>query len=212
MVGIFLGSFDPPHIGHLSIVSAALDTVQKVIVVPALSNPWKKNQTPWEIRYRLCEEAFSAYRGKVEISSAEPTIVTDPELQKKFYSEDDLETDRRKTVPSYVLLRYLRDKYGEDSFLVTTVETFQEIKGWNHGIDVLKENKILLIQQEKNETLLASPWANVLSVFPSLDHIKISSTQIRERIKDGRIVHEYLPRKTEELINELNLYKEICQS
>ena len=37
MVGIFFGSFDPPHIGHVNVVTAAINSakVDKVIVVPA---------------------------------------------------------------------------------------------------------------------------------------------------------------------------------
>ena len=209
MVGIFLGSFDPPHIGHLSIVSDALDyeAVNKVIVVPAFSNPWKENQTPWEIRYKMCLEAFSGYKEKVEISDAEQIIVSNKEIQNRFYAEDDVNTIKDKTVPSYVLLRYFRDIIKDKIFLITSEETFPEIKKWNHGLDVLKENSILLIQYDKSSTILPTPWSNTHSIFPKREKIKISSTEIRMRIKVGRIVHEYLPRRTEDLINELKLYK-----
>lgn len=49
MIGIFFGSFDPPHIGHVNIVTAALNSsiVDKVIVVPAYKSVWKNTETKW---------------------------------------------------------------------------------------------------------------------------------------------------------------------
>lgn len=211
MVGIFLGSFDPPHIGHLSIVSDALNNeavnINKVFVVPAFSNPWKENQTPFEIRFKMCVEAFSGYQGKVIVLDAEQQIASSKEIQDKYYSEDDVKTDRKDSVPSYVLLRYLRESIKDNLILITSRETFREIKNWNHGKEVLRENCFLLVQYDKNPNSLPStPWIDVRSIFPERE-IKISSTKIRSMIKDDRIVHEYLPRRTEDLINELKLYK-----
>ena len=213
MVGVFLGSFDPPHIGHLSIISSALNTdrISGVYVVPALENPWKKNQTPWELRYRLCKEAFSSYGCSVTISDAEPRIVTDSILQQKYYEGDNTMTDRKHTVPSYVLLRYLRDTLKDDILLITSVETLGEINRWNHGELVLKENKFLLIKYVGEDIKDIPESDNILPVISDREQIRVCSTKIRDYISKNRIVHEYLPGRTEELINELNLYKK-CQS
>lgn len=44
-VGLFLGSFDPIHIGHISIITTVLNAnlVDKVIIIPAWHNPFKEH-------------------------------------------------------------------------------------------------------------------------------------------------------------------------
>lgn len=60
MIGVFFGSFDPPHIGHVNIVTAALNSsiVDKVIVVPAYKSVWKNTETKWEYRLTMAKETF----------------------------------------------------------------------------------------------------------------------------------------------------------
>ena len=42
MIGVFFGSFDPPHIGHVNVVTAALNSgeVDSIEVVPAFKSVW----------------------------------------------------------------------------------------------------------------------------------------------------------------------------
>lgn len=67
MVGVFFGSFDPPHIGHVNIVTAALNSgvVDKVIVVPAYKSVWKNTETRWEYRLTMAKETFDNIPGVV---------------------------------------------------------------------------------------------------------------------------------------------------
>lgn len=67
MVGVFFGSFDPPHIGHVNIVTAALNSgiVDKVIVVPAYKSVWKNTETKWEYRLTMAKETFDNIPGVV---------------------------------------------------------------------------------------------------------------------------------------------------
>lgn len=67
MIGIFFGSFDPPHIGHVNIVTAALNSsiVDKVIVVPAYKSVWKNTETKWEYRLTMAKETFDNIPGVV---------------------------------------------------------------------------------------------------------------------------------------------------
>lgn len=67
MVGIFFGSFDPPHIGHVNVVTAALNSgkVDKVIVVPAYKSVWKNTETKWEYRLAMAKETFDNIPGVV---------------------------------------------------------------------------------------------------------------------------------------------------
>lgn len=95
MVGVFFGSFDPPHIGHVNIVTAALNSgiVDKVIVVPAYKSVWKNTETKWEYRLTMAKETFDNIPGVVvdgieyRIANGEP-LPTYKTIEAHFNSED----------------------------------------------------------------------------------------------------------------------------
>ncbi len=62
-IGLLLGTFDPPHIGHIYLAVQALQTkqVDEVWLVPAYNSPWKPNTTPYEIRADMCKDLTNPY-------------------------------------------------------------------------------------------------------------------------------------------------------
>ena len=59
-IGLLLGSFDPPHIGHVANAMYALNHgMDKVYVVPCWKNPTKENQTDFEHRFNMCYATFN---------------------------------------------------------------------------------------------------------------------------------------------------------
>jgi nicotinate-nucleotide adenylyltransferase len=78
-VGIFGGSFDPPHLGHAQILCDAVHAINldKVIVVPAKVSPFKigSTKTPPEHRLRMSQLAFpNASVSDIEIARPEPSF------------------------------------------------------------------------------------------------------------------------------------------
>lgn len=208
MIGIFLGSFDPPHIGHLSIVSECLNSgVSKVLVVPAYLNIWKPNQTPYIKRVKMTMSAFNGYGDRVQVLLSEKTLSNSPDLKELYYDPEDI--DLPYGVPSYALLRYLRDEMlGEDIRLITTSETFVEIGKWKKGNEVYRENKFIIIFPEHFGDREFNITENMITIHPRND-FRVSSTMIRNGIKEGKIMNEFLPGKVWPLIESMNLYKEI---
>ncbi len=199
MTGIFLGSFDPPHIGHLSIVSGVLETgLRRVIVVPAYHNPWKPEQTPWELRYRMADEAFSGYGNKVLVS----TIEGSGHILKQYLKEDE-QVDLEDGIPSFLTIRYFNTLYKENLRIIVTPETFTEIHKWKNSTEVYQNNFILVCPRGQREI---QPQENVYPVLMK-NNIEISSTIIRNWIKEGKMVNEYLPRYVNEIIKQHNLYE-----
>lgn len=207
MIGVFLGSFDPPHIGHLSIVSECLNSgVSKVLVVPAYLNLWKPDQTPYIKRIKMVMSAFKEYGERVEVMFSEKTLFNNPRLRELYYDPEDINLDTG--VPSYALLKYLRDEIlGEDVRLITTSETFKEIGKWKKGNEIYRENKFIIVFPEHFGDQEFNLSENMIAVRPRND-FRISSTLIREGIKEGRIMNEYLPGNVSSLINSMDLYKE----
>jgi nicotinate-nucleotide adenylyltransferase len=208
MIGIFLGSFDPPHIGHLSVVSECLNSgISRVLVIPAYKNLWKSEQTPYLMRIKMTLSAFKEYGDKVEVLFSEKILFQDSGLRELYYNPEDIYLE--DGVPSYALLRYLRDEMPEEDIrLITTSETFMEIGKWKNGNEVYRENKFIIVFPEHFGKREFNITEKMTTIHPRND-FRISSTMIREGIKEGNIMYEYLPGKVGSLIESMNLYKEI---
>lgn len=75
-VAFFLGSFDPPHIGHGYVVSKALESMDFVVVVPTMQNPWKERKsTDFELRCQMCEKTFLPLGESVLINDIENLLI-----------------------------------------------------------------------------------------------------------------------------------------
>lgn len=109
MVGVFFGSFDPPHIGHVNIVTAALNSgiVDKVIVVPAYKSVWKNTETKWEYRLTMAKETFDNIPGVV-VDGIEYRIANGEPL------------------PTYKTIEAIKEIYGE-FIIVTSADNFYQI-------------------------------------------------------------------------------------
>ena len=73
IIALYGGSFDPPHLGHIHVVQAALQTldIEKVIIVPAYVNPFKKGtHAPAQLRSKWLKQIFFDYKN-VEVSDIE---------------------------------------------------------------------------------------------------------------------------------------------
>ena len=155
-VGIFLGSFDPFHVGHKEAVIEALDRgMNQVWVVPSVWNPWKDWQpVPIDERFWIAHYELE----KVE-NARVLAVVTDPDpTDGKYYSVDQL----KKIIRGYGSRNY-------EFWLVGGKDTTTTIEQWKDGGWILANFKIL-------ETEFKHQDLN--------DDQKISSTQVREWIHE----------------------------
>lgn len=99
-IGFLLGSFDPFHISHLSMVTKALNGgMDKVVIVPAKHNPWKKNQPlPLDIRIKFIKDAIKPFGDKCEVT--------------------DIENEIEGVSYSYLTCNLLRKKFADNEFFI----------------------------------------------------------------------------------------------
>jgi nicotinate (nicotinamide) nucleotide adenylyltransferase len=182
-IGIFLGSFDPFHIGHKEAVIEALGRgMDEVWVIPSVWNPWKTNQpAPIDERFWMAHyELEKVDRAKVLVVVTEP----DPE-DGKYYTVDQL----RKIIRGY------GSRYFE-FWIIGGKDTVEDIEKWKEGNWILGNFKVLETYRPEAE---------------HTDRTCISSTQIREWIENEKWdkLKEVMCQKSIRYIKNHELYKPV---
>jgi nicotinate-nucleotide adenylyltransferase len=196
---IFGGTFDPIHIGHVHIAYEALYNLHldKILFMPAGNPPHKTNKiiTSAEIRYDLVKKA---------IEDEACFEISDYEINKKensyTYETVELFSKLEPNTEWYFLigvdsLMDLNHWKNVDRILDICKLTVYNRAGFT-GEEVLEQKKY--IEQKFNKKI----------IFLDMPIIDISSTKIRNNIKEGRQVNYLLPRGVESIINKLQLYKQ----
>ena len=191
-IGIFGGSFNPPHNMHLLIAQKLLkkQIIDKIIFVPTgIHYKYKNNLLPNTIRYDMVNLMIKNYK-KMEISDFE---------------------FKEKVIHTYETLSYFQKKYKEDEiYFICGTDNWQYLKSWYRGKDIVKNYKIIIIRRNNNEILIPEElkkYQNNL-VITDIEIKNLSSTEIRDKIKNNEKINDFLDSKVIEYIHKNNLYKE----
>lgn len=185
-IGLYFGSFNPVHIGHLIIANHVLNEtdLDKIWFVVSPQNPLKQNTS-------LLNEYDRLHLLRTAIEDDPRMKVSDIE----FYLPK----------PSYTIntLTYLNEKYPEqDFFLIMGSDSFQNIDKWKNYETIIKNYKIYVYKRKgfdlKN---------NISEGIKLLDApmLEISATRIRQLVKQGKSIRYMVPEKIREEI-EGNLF------
>lgn len=197
-IGIFGGTFDPPHLGHLILAAEAKFQLQlsKVLFVLTADPPHKAGQTisPVESRLVMLQAAILGEPGfeisRIEIDRPGP-----------HYAVDTLQLLRQK-YPLAALV-YLM---GGDSLLDLPLD-------WHQPRAFVAACDEIAVMQRPNEIV---HFAQLKVDFPELAAklqlidaplLEISSSQIRKRAQEGNPFRFYLPNAVFNLIQEMRLYQ-----
>ncbi len=190
-IGLYGGTFDPIHVGHLIVIENAINFMKldKVIILPSSNPPHKKHKkkTDTNIRVEMVSEAIRD-NDKIVLSTFESTDdkvrYTHETIRcfKKFFKDDDI---------FYIM--------GEDSFL--TIDT------WRNYDDILDENIIVFTRSNIDEDselvekveLIKKDNPNIFLINNL--NINISSTLIRNLVKNNLSI-KYLVRDSVRYIIE----------
>lgn len=191
-IGIFGGTFNPVHNGHVSIANDFLESgsINALWIFLNPSPPHKENEpfAPYRLRLKMLQKAFESF-------------------DNAFVS--DLETDL--PTPSYTIqtLSYLTDTYPHYSFfLCIGRDSYLSFKSWHRWQDILERCRLLVadrpIENEKDKQidLELSAYTNFIEHQP----VDISSTQVRNRAGQGKSISDLVPPAVAEIINEEQLY------
>ena len=178
-VGILLGSFNPIHMGHLHMAASALNAelVDEVVFVPSVQNPWKKKYSA-DFRNRC-------FMISLAIDDMEHCSLSS--------------IDYRNTDPYYSVntLKMLQEEYPEDEvYLIVGADAVNTIKDWHEGEWIFENFNLITIARQGSE-------AEALIKKT----INVSSTEIRELVKEKKQIYPLVPKVIAQYIKRYNLYK-----
>ena len=182
-IGVFGGSFNPPHLMHLNIAKdlLRLKYLDKVIFVPT-GNKYSKDDLI-DIKYRI--EML-----KIMISSYADMSVS-------AYENQD------RVVYTYETLDYFKKKYlGSEIYFILGADNLKQISNWKNSEYIIKNYKILVNNRGDEKTEVKD---NVI-VMDILNN-DISSTFIRNNIDNDDIIKKYLDKNVLEYIRKEKLYE-----
>lgn len=188
-IGLFFGSFNPIHTGHLIIANYLQQTtdLDKVWLVVSPQNPLKNKDT-------LLNEYDRLHLINLAIEDNDNLAVSNIEfsLPKPSYTIDTL--------------TYLSEKHPQHQFcLIMGSDNIETLHKWKNYQQILDKYPIYVYKRRGSDS---NPYEGKLNVkmldFPFID---ISATFIREGIKNGLSMQYFLPNKVWNYINEMNLYR-----
>lgn len=190
--GLFFGSFNPIHIGHLILANYILENsdMQELWFVVSPQNPFKEKKSLLNdvTRLDMVERALRNYE-KMRVSNVEFS------LPKPSYTIDTL--------------TYLKEKFPSHSFaLIMGEDNLAGLPKWKNSELLVKNYQIIVYPRyfEKSETLESyEEHENITLIDAPI--IELSATQIRQMIKEGKNVRPMLPPEVFDYIDGSNLYK-----
>ncbi len=197
-IGIFGGSFDPVHFGHICLAEDAvrLGAVEKVLFIPTRVQPFKTEARTADGNERLTMLKLAVEDiDRFEVSS--------------------YEVDSEGISYTYLTLRAMRKKYGSDTRLcfIAGTDSFLTMEKWKNSEEILREYSLIVGSRPgyRSEELrrcidrLRKNYNTKITKIENEQH-DISSTEVRRRIKAGISAEDLVPGKVEDYIRQKGLY------
>ena len=191
-IGLFGGTFDPPHLGHLAAALAAYDQLELDLVLFVVANdPWQKTEagievTPAQHRLEMVKVAVSEFDG---------------------LRADDSEINRGGLTYTSITLQEMKVIFpNSDLFLLVGGDVAAELDTWK-DTDLIRDNATLVVV-DRPGYLGAEPPAGWKFKRVIAETPDIAGTEIRLRSRRGVEVKTMVSESVKSYIDEHGLYEE----
>ncbi|MEI9943834.1 MAG: nicotinate (nicotinamide) nucleotide adenylyltransferase [Chitinophagaceae bacterium] len=187
-IGLYFGSFNPVHTGHLIIANHILNEteLEKVWFVVSPQNPFKSSNTLLNKFHRLhLLKLATEEDNRIKIS--------------------DIEFDLPQPSYTTVTLVHLQEKYPEHIFsIIMGSDSFQNLHKWKNYEAIVKNYSIYVYRRPGFEI---ENHVNAQLTIVEAPMLEISATQIRQLAKQGKSIRYMVPEKVREEIERGGYYK-----
>ena len=191
-IGIFGGSFNPPHCGHLVIAESVREQARfdKILFIPSATTPNKSYGSLAPAHDRL-DMTLLAVQGNREFE------VSDVEILRSgvSYTIDTIQE---------LSNRNPRDTFG----LILGTDNLLEFQTWKSPQEIISRVQLVVVNRPGISREEFRTEISRHATFVNVPQIGISSTDIRRRIKLHRSIRYLVPQSVEEYIRQKGLYNE----
>lgn len=187
-IAIYGGSFNPMHIGHEKIVDYVLKNLDmdKIIIIPVgIPSHRENNLEQSNTRLKICREIFKNNK-KVEVSDIEI------KSERKSYTYD-------------TLLKLIKI-YGKDNefFEIIGEDSLKNLKTWKNYKELLNLCKFIVFRRkdDKNIEIDNEFLNNKNIIILENEYYNISSTEIRNKVKNGEDITGLVNEKVKKIIEK----------
>ena len=189
-VGLYFGSFNPIHIGHMAIANYMVEftSIDQLWFVVSPQNPLKNKTNLLNDYHRL-------------------ELVNRAIDDDNRFRASNIEFNLPK--PSYTIdtLAYVKDKYPDYEFVILMgSDNLESFHRWKNFKTIVQNYGIIVYPRPGFEQAKVLQHENIV-IAKDAPMMEVSSSFIRNAIKDGKDVRHYLPQNVWRYVDEMNFYK-----
>lgn len=188
-IGIFGGSFDPPHVGHpICLLSVLMKTdLDSIRVLPTPDHAIKDHHASFQDRMAMAERTFGHLLPEVVVDDFETS------LSPPHYTTDTL--------------RALNDRYEANYYFIIGGDLVEEIPRWEKA-DRLTDLATIIVIPRHGYPIVDPPEeiGDFIEVDIGVDLPEVSSTKVRDLLDRGASVDQFLPNSVVDYIEQNGLY------
>ncbi len=185
-IGIFGGAFNPIHFGHLILAQSAKEeySLDKVLFVVSVNPPHKDSINVF------FEDRFNMVSLAIKDNNA--------------FEVSDIEKEIEGPSYTYYVLQKIKDKYGKDNnyFLIIGQDEANYFDKWFKYEEILKMCKVIVGARETD-----LPPNNISFDYITMPNIDISSSDLRDKIKNNKSVLYFTPNNVIDFLKTKDLYR-----
>ncbi len=189
-IGIFGGSFNPPHYGHLLLGEFARDqySLNKILFIPSFIPPHKQYQSLASSEHRLVMLQI-AIEGN------------------RFFQVSEIEIKRGQVSYTIDTVKQIEQQYpSADLFLIIGIDNLIDFYSWREPQELLDMVQLIVFNRPGYKFEDIPPTLKDAVQFVNAPLLGISSSEIRRRVQAGRSIKYTVPQLVEEYIKKHSLY------
>jgi nicotinate-nucleotide adenylyltransferase len=192
-IGLFGGTFDPVHTGHLILAESLLGDagLDSILFVPASVPPHKP-----EGAASLAEDRLAMVR--LAIDGNPGFRASDIELRR---------TGASYTVDTLAELQASNDWTDAEWFLILGADMLADLPNWRNPDEIVRRASLLVMERPGFERQTIQTSFSRAASFVRTPLLDISSTQVRKRIREGLSIRYWVPADVGTYIREKGLYR-----
>ncbi|WP_419164825.1 nicotinate (nicotinamide) nucleotide adenylyltransferase [Candidatus Palauibacter sp.] len=174
-IGVFGGSFDPPHVGHAIVARELVEQLrlERLLVIPAADPPHRSAVLPAATRFELTRRLFRGIP-RIEVSPLE----------------------FRRSGPSFTVdtLEELARQFQDDRLILAMgADRFAALDGWKDPDRVRELARIAVMPRGGREPVSPPAATPIDYLVVNVTRIDVSASRIRRRLREGRSVRHLVP-------------------